>query len=293
MKKLFPFVLLCLTLLSLGLSACSDKDDNVPRIQLAYENPNEVFDNENPCISLRAFETTDRVYLIQGGDGNFRLEVNNDKVVQVRCEGSKLFIRPLKAGKAEVLIRDGYGWDYLLSVTVGYPYYLYGVIDNRVMLQGAGLTDEEKSALEQEMLQASSGPAVVKGYTLVYQNEAMNAGQLVIGSSRYVFDASAEPIGLEDPLELNVRTADGFARKFFFERFTPVRLSSGNRSDELFLSESNGGISPDTRDLNSAPYFRCVVADRTSLYRERYPALEHAYHVQVVIEQYEGLTSEE
>ena len=62
-------------------------------------------------------------------------------------------------------------------------------------------------------------------------------------------------------------TADGFARKFFFERFTPVRLSSGNRADELFLSESNGGISPDTRDFNSAPHFRCVVADRTSLYR--------------------------
>ena len=144
MKKLFPFVLLCLALLSLGLDACSDKDDSVPRIQLAYENPNEVFDNENPRISLRAFET-----------------------------------------------------------------------------------------------------------------------------------------------------ADGFARKFFFERFTPVRLSSGNRSDELFLSESNGGISPDTRDFNSAPHFRCVVADRTSLYRERYPALEHAYHVQVVLEQYEGLTSEE
>lgn len=187
MKKLFPFVLLCLTLLSLGLGACSDKDDSVPRIQLAYENPNEVFDNENPRISLRAFET----YLIQGGDGNFRLEISNDEVVQARCEGSKLFIRPLKAGKAEVLIRDGYGWDYLLSVTVGFPYYLYGVIDNRVMLQGAGLTDEEKSALEQEMLQASSGPAVVKGYTLVYQNEAMNAGQLAIGSSRYAFDASA------------------------------------------------------------------------------------------------------
>lgn len=161
------------------------------------------------------------------------------------------------------------------------------------MLQGAGLTDEEKSALEQEMLHASSGPAVVKGYTLVFQNEAMNAGQLVIGSSRYAFDASAEPIGLEDPLELNVRTDDGFARKFFFERFTPVRLSSGNRSDELFLSESNGGVSPDTRDFNSAPHFRCVIADRTSLYRERYPALEHAYHVQVVLEQYEGLTSEE
>ena len=144
MKKLIPFVLLCLALLSLGLGACADKDDSVPRIQLAYENPNEVFDNENPCISLRAFET-----------------------------------------------------------------------------------------------------------------------------------------------------ADGFARKFFFERFTPVRLSSGNHSDELFLSESNGGVSPDTRDFNSAPHFRCVVADRTSLYRERYPALEHAYHVQVVIEQYEGLTSEE
>ena len=133
----------CLALLGVAV-ACSDKDDSVPRIQLAYENPNEVFDNENPRISLRAFET-----------------------------------------------------------------------------------------------------------------------------------------------------ADGFARKFFFERFTPVRLSSGNRSDELFLSESNGGVSPDTRDFNSAPHFRCVVADRTSLYRERYPALEHAYHVQVVIEQYEGLTSEE
>lgn len=110
MKKLTPFVLLCLALLSLGLSACSEKDDSVPRIQLAYENPNEVFDNENPRISLRAFETADRVYLIQGGDGNFRLEVSNEEVLQARCEGSKLFIRPLKAGKAEVLIRDGYGW---------------------------------------------------------------------------------------------------------------------------------------------------------------------------------------
>lgn len=94
MKKLFPFVLLYLALLSLGLGACSDKDDNVPRIQLAYENPNEVFDNENPRISLRAFETTDRVYLIQGGDGNFRLEVNNDEVVQFVAKGaSSLSVR--------------------------------------------------------------------------------------------------------------------------------------------------------------------------------------------------------
>lgn len=52
MKKLIPFVLLCLALLSVGLTACSDKDDSVPRIQLAYENPNEVFDNENPIISM-------------------------------------------------------------------------------------------------------------------------------------------------------------------------------------------------------------------------------------------------
>lgn len=52
MKKLIPFVLLCLALLSVGLTACSDKDDSVPRIQLAYENPNEVFDNENPRISM-------------------------------------------------------------------------------------------------------------------------------------------------------------------------------------------------------------------------------------------------
>ena len=44
MKKLIPFALLCLALLSLGLGACSDKDDSVPRIQLAYENPNEVFE---------------------------------------------------------------------------------------------------------------------------------------------------------------------------------------------------------------------------------------------------------
>ena len=72
-----------------------------------------------------------------------------------------------------------------------------------------------------------------------------------------------------------------------------VAILMGSKSDYEVMSECNGGISPDTRDFNSAPHFRCVVADRTSLYRERYPALEHAYHVQVVIEQYEGLTSEE
>ncbi len=95
MKKLTPFVLLCLALLSLGLSACSEKDDSVPRIQLAYENPNEVFDNENPRISLRAFETADRVYLIQGGDGGISVW----KLATTRC------CRPVAKGASSLFVR--------------------------------------------------------------------------------------------------------------------------------------------------------------------------------------------
>ena len=117
----------------------------------------------------------------------------------------------------------------------------------------------------------------------------------MLGSSHYSFDASAQVVVPDEPLQVDVRTDDGFARSFFFESFTPVRFSSenGSVSDELFLSERNAGVAPATRDLDQTPYFRCFVFDRTAQYKDRYPALERACYLQVAVEQYVGVTTED
>lgn len=145
------------------------------------------------------------------------------------------------------------------------------------------------------MLEAQVGPAVLEGYAFVYKNEAKSEGTLVAGSSRYSFDASAQAVVPDEPLQLDVRTDDGFARSFFFESFTPVRFSSdnGNVSDELFLSERNAGVAAAARALDQTPYFRCFAFDRTAQYKDRYPALERACYLQVAVEQYVGVTTED
>lgn len=48
-----------------------------------------------------------------------------------------------------------------------------------------------------------------------------------------------------------------------------------------------------TRDLDQTPYFRCFVFDRTAQYKDRYPALERACYLQVAVEQYVGVTTED
>lgn len=295
MKNLAKILLFSLSLLSISLLSCSESEDSVLPIELAYESPDVVFDNENPRMTMMGYETSERVLLIRGGQGEYRVESSNNSVAEARCEGNRLLVRPIGAGKTNVIIRDESGCDYWLSVSVGYPFYKYAVIDNRVSLQGEGLTDDEKKALEKEMLEAQTGPAVLESYAFVYKNEAKSEGTLVLGSSHYSFDASAQVVVPEEPLQVDVRTDDGFARSFFFESFTPVRFSSenGSVSDELFLSERNAGVAPATRDLDQTPYFRCFVFDSTAQYKDRYPALERACYLQVAVEQYVGVTTED
>lgn len=295
MKNLAKILLFSLSLLSISLLSCSESEGSVLPIELAYESPDVVFDNENPRMTMMGYETSERVLLIRGGQGEYRVESSNNAVAEARCEGNRLLVRPIGAGKTNVIIRDESGCDYWLSVSVGYPFYKYAVIDNRVSLQGEGLTDDEKKALEKEMLEAQTGPAVLESYAFVYKNEAKSEGTLVLGSSHYSFDASAQVVVPGEPLQVDVRTDDGFARSFFFESFTPVRFSSenGSVSDELFLSERNAGVAPATRDLDQTPYFRCFVFDRTAQYKDRYPALERACYLQVAVEQYVGVTTED
>lgn len=147
MKKLAKILLFSLSLLSISLSSCSENEDSVLPIELAYESPDVVFDNENPRMTMMGYETSERVLLIRGGQGEYRVESSNNAVAEARCEGNRLLVRPIGAGKTNVIIRDESGCDYWLSVSVGYPFYKYAVIDNRVSLQGEGLTDDEKKGV--------------------------------------------------------------------------------------------------------------------------------------------------
>ena len=144
MKNLAKILFFCLSLLSAGLSSCSESEDRVSPIELAYESPDVVFDNENPRMTMMGYETSERVLLVRGGQGEYRVESSDNAVAEARCEGNRLLLRPIGVGKATVIIRDESGCDYWLSVSVGYPFYKYAVIDNRVSLQGEGLTDDEK-----------------------------------------------------------------------------------------------------------------------------------------------------
>lgn len=106
MKNLAKILLFSLSLLSVSLSSCSESEDSVLPIELAYESPDVVFDNENPRMTMMGYETSERVLLIRGGQGEYRVESSNNAVAEVRCEGNRLLLRPIGAGKTNVIKRS-------------------------------------------------------------------------------------------------------------------------------------------------------------------------------------------
>lgn len=85
MKNLAKILLFSLSLLSISLSSCSENEDSVLPIELTYESPDVVFDNENPRMTMMGYETSERVLLIRGGQGEYRVESSNNAVAEARA----------------------------------------------------------------------------------------------------------------------------------------------------------------------------------------------------------------
>ena len=291
MKQLIKTFFLCFFLMSSLLASCSDEEGSTQPIHLEDENPNVVFNNEDPAITLLAYRMENCTYLIRGGVGRYTVQSSNEQVATALCDGSKLVVTPVGVGQATITISDGTEQRYYLSVKVGYPYYQYAVIDRRVVLRGEGLSADDQAALQAEMLNAPIGPAVIGSYGLIYQEEEYTQGTLLMSAARYTFEA-LERIPLDEPLDMEVSTQDGFHRQFFFQGFTHIRFGDGRNADDFYLSEPNPGVTADVRALDQSPMFRCFVFDLTDRYRDAYPALQQACFLQVAVEQYSGVLAE-
>lgn len=291
MKQLTKIFFLCLLLMPGLLASCSDDEDSAQPIRLEDEDPNVIFNNEDPAITLLAYRMEDCTYLVKGGTGRYTVQSSDEQVATAMCDGSRLTVHPVGVGRATVSIGDGAGQYYYLSVKVGYPYYQYAVIDSRVVLQGEGLSDEDQAALEKDMLNASIGPVTIGNYGFIYQNEEHTQGTLMMSAARYAFEMQ-ERIPLDAPLSLEVSTDDGFRRQFFFQGFAHIHFGDGKNADDFYLSEPNPGVTPGTRDIDRSPKFRCFAFDQTNRYKDAYPALQQACFLQVAIEQYASVLTE-
>ena len=291
MKQSIKAFFLCFLLMPVLLVSCNDEEDSLQPIRLEDENPNVIFNNEDPAITLLAYRMEDHTYLIRGGAGRYTVQSSDEQVATAMCDDSRLTVHPVGVGRATIIISDEADQYYYLSVKVGYPYYQYAVIDRRVALQGESLSAEDKDALEQEMLNAPTGPAQIGNYGFIYQDEGSTQGTLLMSAARYAFEAQ-ERIPLDTPFDLEVNTTDGFHRQFFFHGFMHIHFGDGRNSDDFYLSEPNPGVTPDTRSISRSPYFRCLVFDVTDRYKEAYPALQQAYFLQVAVEQYSGVLAE-
>lgn len=291
MKFIIRTFALCLAMMSFFLVSCDNEDNSQP-IRLEDENPQVIFDNDVRTISLYAYRTEGRTYVVRGGAGTYTAQSQDERVAMAVCNGTQLLIRPVGAGSTTVTISDAAGQTYLLSVKVGYPYVTYAVIGQHIELQGNGLTDNDKAALEQEILGAAFGPMKIVNYTFVDKNEERTEGDLLMGTYCYTFEMGETTVP-DEPLGWDFYNSDGFHRQFFFSRFTRVHFWTGNAADDYFyLSEDNKGVMPDCRALDQSPIFRCLAFDVTDDYKDSYPALTHTYYLQVAVMQHSGLLTE-
>ena len=255
------------TKLCLGLLFClsifiSCSDDGASSIWLVYPEESIVFDNEARSVNLAPF-SDGLTLVIKGGDGSYKAHVNNinKEVLSADLKGNTLTLRPVEMGSVIVVIDDNSGNKYSLNVSVEYPSATFTVIKLEAIVTGSDISVGDKKKLEDEIL-ASIPIEELGKYKFIYTDKTYQKGNIEIYKNS---DARAQ-----DGTFVQVTKQDESVS--YLE--TTITVGQTN-----YVYEFGANVGLARNDMQVPMRF---LEDVTDIYKEKYPAMEKAYAIQVL-----------
>lgn len=130
------------------LMACGE--DNGPLSLINTEGNETLIDITGNTLQLSPFSKGESFY-IDGGDGAYTIDNNNDEVVTFSYDGRILTLCPVAQGSAVITIQDHDNHIYQLQVEVAYPKQTFEVTAVDAKAIGDDLTQMETELLQEQI----------------------------------------------------------------------------------------------------------------------------------------------
>lgn len=210
--------------ISILFYSCSDDDKIISPIRLK-----DKITTINLTYSFSSDEA-DYYHLIEGGDGNYSVESDNNTIVSAE------YLAPIKSlslkvyglGETTVTITDQSSNKLILTVVVDYRKECRVVKKHDIHIWGDDLTENEKKTISEEYL-AQIPVKVGGGYDFIYNNVSNLKGKAIIYTDNYgnkgketIFDIVkvSIPDGASmQGYEINI---NGEKRTFIIGKYTPL-----------------------------------------------------------------------
>lgn len=261
MKTKYLLGIFIISILTVCFASCSDDEAYTP-IKLSYD-PNS--DQALETISLTPFSPT--TIFINGGDGTYSIKNSDENVILVTKQTDNvLIISPVNLGSASITIKDNSDNSCSLYINVRYSTSTYVVVKHDVVIEGDNITVGDKKLLEAEILSAI--PVAIKGrYIFTYTNKFVDEGFVEIYSS----DTKSENGTFKREQK---QTEAGV-------KYAKTTMQIGNKTLVYDHAPYNGSIKSNSR--TEMRYPSAFIEDVTTIYKQKYPAIEKAYALQVLL----------
>lgn len=252
-------------IVTLCITGCSKNDsDTIEPISLSYGRDNvSEFDNESRLISVTPFIDATTPLYINGGDGNYAIASSNEEVVVAVFDGKTIQFKPVAVGTATVLIKDGSGEQYNLSIKVAYLKQTYAVASTTCIVTGDNITVGDKKELQDKVKAAS----VIKRYELTFTNEDNSLGTARLYNTQSGGESYKEYDFKNEQINKVVNDIKVFAQMTL--KSTPEYAWYVTSTIQL------------KANMLPRPQYSFVM-DLTETYRADYPAMEHVYEIQTL-----------
>lgn len=248
------------------VSSCSD-DDDAP-ITLSYHLSTDGSFNSLEGSLYHSFFGGDVLLDIHGGDGTYTIQnLNNNIVTAVLYNDNVIQLEPKSTGGANILIQDSSQKSYLLKIYIGYEKQTYKVVKHEVYIKGESLTEEDKVKLEADILKRI--PIDERGlYIFEYTNKERTEGLVNLYSS-----------GPDVPkVPFKIEKKGGTRPEYRYSE----RMTINVDEEEYVYDFGDYNQIPTSRASMPINYYSMFVEDVTNMFKEKYPAMEKAYAIQVI-----------
>lgn len=174
--KLFKFSLLYIPMFVLSTLFFSCSDDDTRPITLK--------DREGTMIRLTYPNENEYSFPLQGGDGNYSVKSNDDKVVKAEMISAIDFrLTIIAVGETTVSITDNSQNTLVLNIVVDYLTNKFVIVKHDIEIVGGDLTENEKQAIKEKYL-AEIPVKVGGGYKFIY-TDVLNESKAIIYPDTY------------------------------------------------------------------------------------------------------------
>lgn len=250
-------------LAALVFTGCGDDTSSIYLIRIADHA--QITDGK---IELSSFSTGDK-YLIRGGEGNYLIRNENEKIMDYRYDGDTLTLIPVSIGEATAFVADRSGNSCTLSVSIHNPKESYLVDSLSATVTGDDLTKGEEAELQARIAQdAPVQPG--GGFLFTYTDVSLAYGDIKL----FPQATGNYEIGLfERSLKYTEETGEPYQQ-------IKVEMAGSTHLQYTFMLIENEASSPETA---SSTYL--LKEEVTAQYNGEFRGLTKAYRVYHLIKQ--------